>query len=189
MDISGILNAHKLWVETKEIQGSRANLSGADLPGANLSGANLSGANLSGANLSGANLSRANLSWANLSWANLSGANLSGANLSRANLSGANLFFCSTFSQAKYPDSELVAMKRLSSLIPPDEFKRYQIYGNFFSDGAMFGRMEWVDLSDGWYCVDIKSPEELPATDRLIHRLLLWRKGREHFMKCAKKQA
>ena len=92
-----ILDQHKLWLETNEVQGERANLKDADLYGAdlwhaNLEGADLRGANLSYANLTRANLTRAKLSGAKLNCANLEAANLTGANLSLANLWGANLW-------------------------------------------------------------------------------------------------
>ena len=109
--LSLILDQHKLWLVTNEVQGKRANLEGANLRRASLRGANVRGANLegadlgyadlTGANLTGANLNRANLTGANLTVENLSGANLVGAilegailysaNLEGANLSGANL--------------------------------------------------------------------------------------------------
>jgi len=56
-----ILEQHKLWIETRGKQGTRANLEGADLSGANLTGAYLLGANLRDANLRGATLTSANL--------------------------------------------------------------------------------------------------------------------------------
>ena len=86
-----ILDQHKLWLETNEVQGERADLYGADLYGADLWHANLEGANLEGADLRGANLSYANLTRAKLTGAKLSGAKLNCANLWGANLWGANL--------------------------------------------------------------------------------------------------
>ena len=74
-----ILEQHKLWIETNEVQGERANLTGANLGGADLGGADLRDADLRGANLRGANLKVANLAGANLNGANLWGANLTGA--------------------------------------------------------------------------------------------------------------
>ena len=62
--ISNILSDHKRWLESKYIEGKRADLSGAYLRGADLRGAILIDANLSGANLSGAYLRGVNLSGA-----------------------------------------------------------------------------------------------------------------------------
>jgi hypothetical protein len=90
VDISGILEKHKLWLERK-IPGERANLRCANLSCANLSGANLSGADLIGANLRDTDLSGADLSSAELINADLHGADLHGAYLYGANLRGANL--------------------------------------------------------------------------------------------------
>ena len=86
-----ILDQHKLWLVTNEVQGKRANLEGANLRGANVRGANLEGADLGYANLGYADLTGANLNRANLNRANLTGANLTVANLSGANLVGAIL--------------------------------------------------------------------------------------------------
>jgi hypothetical protein len=102
----GMLEKHKLWVETKGKEGVRVNFSwwdlscaylqGAYLQGANLQGADLRNALLKGAHLRGANLQDtdlqdANLRGADLQDANLRGANLRGANLRNANLRNANL--------------------------------------------------------------------------------------------------
>ena len=107
-----ILEQHKLWLETNEVQGERADLRdasldsaylhGADLTGADLAGANFFYANLRGANLRCANLIDANFFCAYLHGADLTGANLidarfadadlTGADLSRADLTGADLY-------------------------------------------------------------------------------------------------
>ena len=68
------LERHQLWIETKGVQGERADLRVANLEGANLGGANLRYAKLGYANLIGANLIGANLEGANLEGANLEGA-------------------------------------------------------------------------------------------------------------------
>lgn len=107
--ISNILSDHKRWLESKYIEGKRADLIGAylsgaylrgadlrcadlsraDLRGADLRDADLRDADLSGAYLRDADLSRAYLIGANLRDADLRGADLRGADLSRAYLSGA----------------------------------------------------------------------------------------------------
>lgn len=99
--LKDIIDNHKLWLDSSNNTGERAdlrradlrraNLREADLRGADLRRANLGGANLREANLSEANLREANLREANLSRANLSEADLRGADLSEADLSGANL--------------------------------------------------------------------------------------------------
>lgn len=83
-------------VKLREINLSRANLSGinfsdADLRQANFNRANLIGANFVCTNLSGANLWGANLMRVNVSGANLWGANLGESDLRRADLRGADL--------------------------------------------------------------------------------------------------
>lgn len=82
--------------DLREVDLSRATLSGADLSRALLSGTDLTGANLYRADLDDANLDRTLLSGADLSRAILNGAGLNGANLyhadlCRAGLCGANL--------------------------------------------------------------------------------------------------
>ena len=89
-ELKTILDQHRLWVESNQKQGTRANLWGANLWGANLQDANLQDANLQSANLQDANLKDANLQGANLQGANLQYANLRGANLQGANLQDAN---------------------------------------------------------------------------------------------------
>ena len=106
-ELNIILENHKLWLETNEMDGKRADLSNANLSGVNLMNYNLRFADLSGANLSDANLECINLNHADLSdailtnvnlelsdlvYADLSGADLTGANLTKANLTKANLF-------------------------------------------------------------------------------------------------
>ena len=78
-ELNKTLERHQLWIETKGVQGERANLEGADL-----NGADLGYANLRDADLSDADLNYANLSYADLRGANLNGANLNGANLTNA---------------------------------------------------------------------------------------------------------
>lgn len=89
--LSGILQAHKKWLDSNGKEGARADLRNADLRDANLRDANLRGANLRGADLRGADLCRADLCGTDLCHADLSYANLSYANLRYANLSYANL--------------------------------------------------------------------------------------------------
>jgi len=144
-------------------------------------------ANLRGTNLRGADLREANLRGADLGEANLRGADLGGTDLGGTDLGGADLQFC-RFEQVVWPQEELTAMARLRTLIPPDAYGWYRIWGQFHLDGAQFGRFEFVGLPEGWYCTTIDSPQPLPPTDRLIHRLLLYRKGKAHFLTIANKQ-
>ena len=95
-ELKEILERHKLWLDSNEKKGKRADLSDADLTRANLRYADLTGAYLTGSNLSRADLffadlTRVDLSGANLTDADLSYADLTGANLTRANLSDADL--------------------------------------------------------------------------------------------------
>lgn len=89
--LASILKEHKLWLESDEKSGKRADLSEKNLKFANLRRANLRRANLRGADLLGANLLEANLERADLHGANLFGANLIRANLHKADLFGTNL--------------------------------------------------------------------------------------------------
>ena len=87
-ELKKILEDHKLWLDSEEEEGARANLTGAYLRGANLKGADLYGAGLEGADLYVANLKGANLYGADLTGVNLRAANLYGADLYRADLRG-----------------------------------------------------------------------------------------------------
>jgi len=95
-ELNNCLASHKLWIQTKGKQGTRADLGDAYLEGANLAGADLGDAYLEGANLrraylTGANLRDAYLGGAILRDAYLTGANLRDAYLTHANLGGAIL--------------------------------------------------------------------------------------------------
>ena len=80
-ELQEILEAHKLWIDSGEQEGCRADLSKVDLSRVDLSWTNLREIDLSGADLS----------WTDLTGADLTGANLSGAYLQEANLQGAYL--------------------------------------------------------------------------------------------------
>ena len=100
-ELKTILEQHKLWLDSNETEGKRADLTDADLSYANLRCADLTGANLTGANLTRAILTNsvltnsvltgANLFYTYLTGANLRGANLTDVCLEYANLYGANL--------------------------------------------------------------------------------------------------
>ena len=119
--------------------------------------------------------------------ANLSGRDLRGANLGGANLREADLWNAVAVDQArnwhevKLDAPEQAAMARLKMMIPPAEYQRYVNYGVCYVEGAWFSRNELVQLPDGWYCMAVQSAEPLPPTDRLMHRILWWRKGEAAF--------
>ena len=75
-ELKTILDQHKLWLDSGEQDGKRADIYRGNLRGAILKGANFSGADLSGASLFGANLSGAKLSGANLNGMNLTNASV-----------------------------------------------------------------------------------------------------------------
>ena len=116
-ELKAILKDHKLWIQSDDKQGKRADLARADLrdaylEGAYLEGADLARANLDGANLLGVNLCNAYLEGVYLEGADLGGANLQGADLARANLRGAKFttnfkkvgwFYGATFSEDQIP--------------------------------------------------------------------------------------
>ena len=90
-ELRGILELHKLWLETEGKEGAQADVSYCDLSNADLTYAVLTNANLRYANVSNANLKYANLTNANLTNANLSDTNLRCADLTNADLRCANL--------------------------------------------------------------------------------------------------
>ncbi|HTS10681.1 MAG TPA: pentapeptide repeat-containing protein [Candidatus Limnocylindrales bacterium] len=85
------LAAHKEWVETRGVNGNKANFAGAALEGAEMIGVNLRYADLQDANLKSADLLLADLRDACLVRADLQESCLVGANLEGANLEGASL--------------------------------------------------------------------------------------------------
>ena len=96
-ELKDILDQHRLWLESGQKQGKRANLRGANLRDANLRDANLDGANLVGANLLDANLRDANLRDANLRDAYLQGAKFT------TNFKKVGWFDRATFSEDQIP--------------------------------------------------------------------------------------
>ncbi|ASD87233.1 pentapeptide repeat-containing protein [Salmonella enterica] len=91
VELSKVLEQHKVWITSLGQEGSRADLRDVDLRDVDLYGANLRGADLCDADLRGANLRGANLRGANLRGANLRDVDLYGANLRDVDLYGANL--------------------------------------------------------------------------------------------------
>ena len=114
-----VLDQHKLWVETNEVQGERANLSRANLSRANLKDANLSGANLYNADLRGAILRDANLEDVSFINANLTGANLTGANLTITHFQNASL-------------DSIIGLPDVSWIIPGCLVRLYKFRQHFF---------------------------------------------------------
>ena len=105
-ELRGILELHKLWLETEGKEGAQADLSYCDLSNADLTYAVLTNANLRYANVSNANLKYANLTYANLRYANVSNANLRCANLTNANLTNADLR-CANLTNANLTNADL----------------------------------------------------------------------------------
>ena len=90
-ELKTILEQHKLWLDSNEKKGKRADLTGAYLTRVDLTGAYLTGADLRCVDLTSADLTSADLYGANLYGANLTNANLTGADLRLVNLFGADL--------------------------------------------------------------------------------------------------
>lgn len=86
-ELDKVLDAHKLWVESKQKQGEQADFSDADLHGLDFSEMELTGANFKKANLEGASFREARLDQADLTEANLEEADLQGTSLVKAHLS------------------------------------------------------------------------------------------------------
>ena len=102
-ELQEILKQYKVWLETGEKEGKRAdfdgmiliwtNLARTDLRRANLRNAIFVCANFTKANLIGADMSNVNLYLTNFSFADLSGAVLEGAKFNKwTSLKNANLF-------------------------------------------------------------------------------------------------
>jgi uncharacterized protein YjbI with pentapeptide repeats len=92
LEITKLLDAHRLWLETGGKKGGRADLEGADFQGAvELKGANLQRAILNHAEFKNADLTNANFQVAELRRANFDGAILRDTNFREADLQNANL--------------------------------------------------------------------------------------------------
>ncbi|UGL60806.1 pentapeptide repeat-containing protein [Staphylococcus phage vB_SauM-HM01] len=92
-ELNKALEEHKLWIESNEEEGKRADLSFTDLCDLDLNDVDLREATLIGADLSYVDLTEADLRYADLSCAKLIEVNLTedtliGANLSQASLQG-----------------------------------------------------------------------------------------------------
>ena len=92
-ELRGILELHKLWLESEEGKGTQADLRDADLSYCDLRNANLFYADLSYADLTNADLGNANLTSADLFYAELRYADLTNTNLSNTKLINAKLFY------------------------------------------------------------------------------------------------
>jgi uncharacterized protein YjbI with pentapeptide repeats len=90
-ELKNVLAEHRIWLETNQLKGRKADLYGVNLHYADLSGTILTNADLSRAILSQANLSKTIFQNTNLSGVNFRGADLSQAFLPNANLSGITL--------------------------------------------------------------------------------------------------
>lgn len=85
-ELRRIVHAHRLWLRTDGLRGSRAELQDRDLRDQDLAGVELSGADLTGADLRGARLDRSRFRLAVLR-----GAHLDGASIQAACFDGADL--------------------------------------------------------------------------------------------------
>ena len=88
-ELAQILEQHRIWLESHELEGERADLTGAKLDRCYLTGANLRRAVLDTANLKNCDLMLADLREASLIGANLQGANLLGTQFRDADLQSA----------------------------------------------------------------------------------------------------
>ena len=176
--LNQILEQHKLWLETNEVQGERANLTDADLYCANLTdadlyGADLEGTNLRGAKLYGATLTRANLTRANLQGAYLKDAILENANLENANLQGANLW------DANLKDANLsdaVGLPNVSWIIPGClvQLNRIKHYGFYLEKEDKW--VNFVQDSFGFFIQNnpIEKTFDMLVEDRVIRGIPDW---------------
>lgn len=115
--LTDILEAHRKYLLSNEMDGEKADLSFTDLQNINLSESNLKYANLRGANLQNADLRETNLQKADLKETNLQKARLEKSNLHKANLFGAKLqmsdLSLTCFRDANLQNSKLTNAKNL----------------------------------------------------------------------------
>ena len=176
------LDQHRLWIETRGVQGTRADLGGAFLYDADLENANLGGANLRGANLTHANFTDANLTDANLTDANLTGANLRGANLYcaylwGADLTGANLY-CANLWGANLRSANLTntILPDISWIIPGclAQLNNIDYYGFYLAKEGKWDN--FIQDSIGFFIQDnVKEKTfDMLVGDRIIRNIPDW---------------
>lgn len=156
-----ILSRHQQWLETDEVAGGRADLSGASLDGANLAGRVLSGADFTGASLIGADLSNALLVHAKFTGADLTKANLSGADLlltdfTGASLNGANLSYATPNLEAalvrtrrgpKFKDADLTKANLTGAYCYISDFSGAKLTGCLFHKSYLVrANLSYADL-------------------------------------------
>ena len=169
-ELNKTLERHQLWIETKGVQGERADLRVANLFDAFLEGANLHGAYLCDANLEDANLSGANLNCANLGGANLEGANLSGADLTRAKLWSASLYGanlnCANLSGAdlRYVKLSHAILPNISWIIPGCLVQLNNIMDEFY----LYKEGKWENFIQDTFGFFIQNNGEEGTFDMLV---------------------
>jgi len=158
-----ILRDHKVWLDSHEAEGARADLAGLSLERINLAGAMLDGANLSGALLTnacfaGASLNHADLSHSKAMHADFAGADLFFTDFTGADLSGADLAGASqthdyrlalTRQGPQFRGANLAYAKLVDAYLFLSDFSDASLIGASL-DGAYLARakLAGVDLSN-----------------------------------------
>jgi uncharacterized protein YjbI with pentapeptide repeats len=145
-ELTAILAAHIVWVETRSRDGQRADFRGAKLEDVVLDGANLAEADFSGASLRGVGFVNANLMAADFTKCSMESVVFSGANLTRASFrkskgkivvfEGADLSFAN-FEQCELPNvdfysSRCSGTKFRAANLSESNFKRALIEDAYF---------------------------------------------------------
>ena len=126
-----LLEKHKKWLDSKGIEGRRADFSNWNLSGATLATADLQDALMVAANLGAANLSEANLVRVDFTNADLQGADLSKSRLLTATLRNANLV------DANLSDCELSGCDLHQANLEGSNFQRANIQNSNLSQASL----------------------------------------------------
>ncbi len=162
-ELARTLQAHELYVETKQRSGERANLDSTDLAGksfasmklwhirmqrADLAGADFEGADLRRAILIGATIQRGRLAGADLNRGRLNGINLTDANCEGVCMAEADLEFAimanSDFRKANFRDADMSSVILDAADLSGADLRRANLRGASFLDTSLLG----ADLRD-----------------------------------------
>jgi uncharacterized protein YjbI with pentapeptide repeats/CheY-like chemotaxis protein len=121
LDLPGILDDHRRWLESRAAEGARANLEKLDIAGVDLSGLDLSNANLRAADMSDAVCRGTVLQGADLRGAVMSGAVLREADLTVAKLRHDDMRFAD-LTAAVFKDADLAGARMSGVKIEGTDF-------------------------------------------------------------------
>lgn len=153
LDLDGIVEKHRLWLESKGSEGERAILDGLNLVGADLSGKNLNNASLRECDLSDADCSEAILDGCDLRQTILSGARMEDCNLSVSKLRHAKMDLC-LLSRANLRGADLAGVTFRGANVEAVDFTGANLLETDFSEVDLKGTQGLMQKQIDMACVD-----------------------------------